>query len=147
MELYFRKMVSADAAGVELVEKASFAVPWSRQSFWEEAANDQAYYLLALDGEKIIGYAGTWLVFDEAHITNVAIAPEYRGKGVGTRMMQEIIRIVKEKGITSMTLEVRPSNTAALALYHKFGFSSVGRRPHYYQDIGEDAEIMWNTKL
>lgn len=147
MELHFRRMKPADAEGVERVEKASFAVPWSRQSFWEEAANDQAYYLLALDGEEIIGYAGTWFVFDEAHITNVAIAPAYRGQGVGSQMMEEIIRVVKEQGITSMTLEVRPSNTAALALYAKFGFKSVGRRPHYYQDNGEDAEIMWNTKL
>ena len=86
-------------------------------------------------------------MFDEAHITNVAIAPAYRGQGVGSQMMEEIIRVVKEQGITSMTLEVRPSNTAALALYAKFGFKSVGRRPHYYQDNGEDAEIMWNTKL
>ena len=147
MKVTFRKMTAEDAAGVEAVEKASFSMPWSRQSFWEEAANDKAYYLLALDGETIIGYAGTWLVFDEAHITNVAIAPAYRGKGVGTQMMTEIIRIVKGQGINSKTLEVRPSNVAALALYDKFGFKSVGRRRGYYQDNGEDAEIMWNTKL
>ena len=72
----FRRMRPEDAAGVEKVELASFAVPWSRQSFWEAAANDKTHYLLAVDGEEIIGYAGTWILGDEAQITNVAIAPE-----------------------------------------------------------------------
>ena len=147
MELHFRQMVPEDAAGVELVEKASFAVPWSRQSFWEEAANDQAYYLLALDAEKIIGYAGTWIILDEAQITNVAIAPEYRGQGIGSQLMKELICQVKARGATAMTLEVRPSNAPAIALYTSFGFRDTGRRPGYYQDNGEDAIIMWNTKL
>ena len=67
--------------------------------------------------------------------------------GQNDEMALGAIEAVKAKSVTAMTLEVRPSNTAALALYHKFGFRSVGRRPHYYQDNGEDAEIMWNTKL
>lgn len=143
----FREMVPEDAAGVEAVEKESFAIPWSRQSFWEEAANERTYYLLALEEEVIIGYAGTWIIEDEAQITNVAIAPRYRGQGIGTRMMAEIIQAAKQRGAVRMTLEVRPSNTAALALYTAFGFKSAGRRPHYYQDNGEDAIIMWNMKL
>ena len=143
----FREMVPEDAAGVEAVEKESFAIPWSRQSFWEEAANERTYYLLALEDEVIIGYAGTWIIEDEAQITNVAIAPRYRGQGIGTRMMAEIIQAAKQRGAVRMTLEVRPSNTAALALYTAFGFKSAGRRPHCYQDNGEDAIIMWNMKL
>lgn len=143
----FREMIPEDAAGVEAVEKESFAIPWSRQSFWEEAANERTYYLLALEDEVIIGYAGTWIIEDEAQITNVAIAPRYRGQGIGTRMMAEIIQAAKQRGAVRMTLEVRPSNTAALALYTAFGFKSAGRRPHYYQDNGEDAIIMWNMKL
>ena len=126
----FREMVPEDAAGVEAVEKESFAIPWSRQSFWEEAANERTYYLLALEDEVIIGYAGTWIIEDEAQITNVAIAPRYRGQGIGTRMMAEIIQAAKQRGAVRMTLEVRPSNTAALALYTAFGFKSAGRRPH-----------------
>ena len=118
----FREMVPEDAAGVEAVEKESFAIPWSRQSFWEEAANERTYYLLALEDEVIIGYAGTWIIEDEAQITNVAIAPRYRGQGIGTRMMAEIIQAAKQRGAVRMTLEVRPSNTAALAFYTAFGF-------------------------
>ncbi|MCR5558829.1 MAG: ribosomal protein S18-alanine N-acetyltransferase [Schwartzia sp.] len=136
-----------DAAGVEKVELASFAVPWSRQSFWEAAANDKTHYLLAVDGEEIIGYAGTWILGDEAQITNVAIAPEYRGKGVGKKLMAELIKASIERGAVRMTLEVRPSNAAAIALYTSFGFKDCGRRPGYYQDNGEDAIIMWNMNL
>lgn len=147
MTLHFRKMVPEDAAGVETVEKASFHIPWSRQSFWEEAGNEKAYYLLALDGEKIIGYAGTWIMQDEAHITNIAIAPEYRGLKIGKQLMLELIEIVKPFGVTAMTLEVRPSNAVAIALYEKLGFRSVGLRPGYYEDNGEAAMIMWLTKL
>jgi [ribosomal protein S18]-alanine N-acetyltransferase len=143
----FRKMVKEDAASVEIVEKASFGMPWSRQSFWEAAVNKDAYYLLALEENEIIGYAGTWLVADEAHIMNVAIAPVHRNMGLGRKMMVELIRVVKEKGITAMTLEVRPSNTVARKLYEKMGFKSVGLRKGYYEDNKEDAMIMWLTKL
>lgn len=139
-------MQPEDAAGVEIVEKACFAMPWSRQSFWEEAAKKDAYYLLAVDmddKEKIIGYVGVWFVFGEGQITNVALMPQYQGQGIASMMISRIIEIAKEHGIGSMTLEVRPSNQKAIKLYHKFGFRSVGRRPRYYIDNNEDAEIMW----
>ena len=145
--IHFRQMTPEDAAGVELVEKASFAVPWSREAFWQEAASERAFYLLVLEDERIIGYAGTWIILDEAQITNVAIAPEFRGQGIGSQLMKELICQVKARGATAMTLEVRPSNAPAIALYTSFGFRDTGRRPGYYQDNGEDAIIMWNTKL
>ncbi len=147
MRLSFREMVPEDAGQVERVEKKCFAIPWSRQSFWEEAANENTLYLLVLDGAEVIGYAGAWLLAGEAQVTHVAIEPEYRGKGVGTALMEELIRRVKERGVGAMTLEVRPSNVAALALYGKFGMKEEGRRKGYYSDNGEDAIIMWNTKL
>ena len=139
----FREMRPEDADAVEEVEKASFAVPWSRKSFWEEAANERTYYLLALDDDKVVGYAGTWILDDEAQITNVAVAPERRGQKIGAGLMENLINEAKKRGATRMTLEVRPSNTAAIALYEKFGFADYGRRPHYYLDNGEDAMIMW----
>ena len=83
------------------------------------------------------------VILDEAHITNVAVLPEYRKQGIGEKMMREILRIAKEHGAVAMTLEVRPSNAPALALYHKFGFVSEGIRKQYYEDNGEDAIIMW----
>ena len=116
MNLTFREMKPEDADAVEAVEKACFAIPWSRESFWKEAANENTCYLLALDGEQVIGYAGCWISFEEAQVTNIAIAPDYRGQKVGTRLMAELIRLVKERGVTAMTLEVRPSNARALRL-------------------------------
>lgn len=146
-ELTFREMAPEDADAVEIVEKACFAIPWSRESFWKAAANEDTVYLLALIGERVIGYVGCWISYEEGQITNVAILPEFRGHGVATRLFGEVIELVKAKGVTAMTLEVRPSNTPALALYAHYGFQAAGRRPHYYHDNGEDAIIMWNTKI
>ncbi len=143
----FREMKSEDADRVAAIEAASFPVPWSRQSFWEEASNEQAYYLLAISDGEIIGYAGAWLVLDEAQVTNIAVAPAWRGRGVGRLLLTELIARVKVQGAVRMTLEVRPSNTAALALYDALGFQDCGRRPGYYQDNDEDAVIMWKMKL
>lgn len=145
--LTFRKMLPSDAAAVEQVERACFSMPWSRESFWEEAAQEAAYYLLAFEEEKLVGYVGVWLLGEEGHITNVAVTPEARRRGAGTALLLALMRIARERGVRSMTLEVRPSNEAALALYKKFGFRSVGRRPHYYTDNDEDAEILWNTDI
>ena len=143
-------MIPEDALAVERVEKECFDMPWSRESFWKEASNDKAYYLLAIaDNGKskcVIGYVGVWILLDEAQITNVAVLPAYRDKGVGRQMMKEIIKISLAKNATAMTLEVRPSNARAIHLYESLGFKSVGRRRSYYED-GEDAEIMWITNL
>ncbi len=143
----FREMLPEDADEVAEVEKKCFPVPWSRESFWREASNENTLYLLILNDDEIIGYAGTWISFEEAQITNVAVVPEYRGNGNGRALMEELIRRVKEKGVTAMTLEVRPSNAVALGLYESLGFKDCGKRPKYYSDNGEDAIIMWNTGL
>lgn len=147
MNLHFRRMAPEDADAVEIVEKACFKIPWSRESFWKAAGNADTCYLLAVDGEHIVGYAGCWLSFEEAQVTNVAILPEFRGKGIATKLMAELIRYVQKRGVTAMTLEVRPSNAPARALYARYGFKEAGVRKNYYQDDGEDAIIMWNTKL
>ena len=145
--LTFRRMVPSDAAAVEEVERACFSMPWSRESFWEEASQEAAYYLLALDDGEVVGYVGVWLLGREGHITNVAVTPERRRSGIARALLLGLMKISHGHGVRSMTLEVRPSNEAALALYKKFGFRSVGRRPHYYMDNDEDAEILWNTDI
>ena len=142
-----REMTPEDADIAAKIEKECFAIPWSRESFWREAASENTLYLLIYKGETPIGFAGCWIMQGEAQITNVAISPEFRGQGAATFLMTELIARSKKRGATAMTLEVRPSNSPALVLYAKFGFTSVGRRPKYYQDNGEDAIIMWNTNI
>lgn len=146
----FYRMVQEDADGVARVEASCMPVPWSRQSFWEEASHTDAYYLIARDVDRdnlIVAYAGCWVLANEGHITNVAVDPDYQGQGLGRRLMNELTTRVKALGVDSMTLEVRPSNTVAINLYTSLGFRSVGQRPKYYTNPVEAAEIMWNTKL
>lgn len=147
----FREMTPDDADAVAKVEEQCFAMPWSRESFWQEAAHEETCYLVAVarenEQEKIIGYVGCWVLQGEGDITNVAIAPAYRGQHIARKMLLELIKRVKERGVTAMTLEVRPSNAPAIKLYEGLGFRSVGRRPKYYTSPVEDAEIMWNTEI
>lgn len=147
LAIHLREMKKEDAKQVSSIEQASFAVPWSTKVLWEEAVNSRTYYLVAeLQGE-IVGYAGMWLIADEAQITNIAVLPKMRGKGIGNALLEELIYIAKMRGKNKMTLEVRPSNKKALCLYEKLGFKSYGRRPKYYLDNGEDAIIMWKMSL
>ena len=145
--LTFRAMTRDDADAVAELESKCFAMPWSREDFWREATNELATYIVGeLDG-KLVAYAGAWVSFNQAEVMNVAVEPELRGQGVGTILFGELVKAVKLRGATAITLEVRPSNTAAIKLYESFGLKSVGRRKGYYLDNGEDALIMWNTKL
>ena len=147
MQLTFRQMTRDDAEAIAAIEAKSFAMPWSREDFWRETQNELATYIVGeLDG-RIVAYAGAWVSFNQAEVMNVAVEPEFRGQGIGTILFGELIEAVKLRGATSITLEVRPSNTAAIKLYESFGLRSVGRRRGYYIDNGEDALIMWNTKL
>ena len=146
----FRRMVPEDADALAVVEEKCFSVPWSREAFWRDASNTDAYYLLAIDtrqNDRIIGYVGCWILAYEGSITNVAIDPEYRRQGIGRKMLLKLIEIVKEKGVTALTLEVRVSNAPAISLYEGLGFKSVGQRPKYYTNPVEAAEIMWKTHL
>ena len=146
-QLTFRAMTQEDADAVAAIEEQSFAMPWKREDFWREAKNELATYIVGeLDG-KIVAYAGAWVSFNQAEVMSVAVVPELRGQGLGTLLFGELIKTVKARGAKSITLEVRPSNAAAIKLYENFGLRSVGRRKGYYLDNGEDALIMWNTKL
>ncbi len=145
--LIFRKMLPADADAVSEIEIKSFAMPWKRDTFYEVVQRENTVYIVGeLDG-KVIAYAGAWLSFNEAEVMSVAVEENFRGRGIGTKLFAELIKICKERGATAITLEVRPSNTAAIKLYESFGLKSVGRRKGYYVDNGEDALIMWNTHL
>lgn len=143
--LSFTLMSTEHVDSVWEIEKQSFSSPWSRESFEMELLNDHARYVVALEGGQVIGYAGYWRIFDEAHVTNVAIRKERRGIGHGRRLMCELIALAGAEGVGAMTLEVRASNLTAIHLYESLGFVSAGIRPGYYEDNGEDAVVMWNA--
>jgi len=129
-------MTLEDIDDVMVVEKLSFTIPWSKNALIEEVLNNRmAIYITAKVNGKAIGYAGMWKIFDEGHITNIAVHPEYRQNGIGSRLVEKLVDIAKERGIVKMTLEVRKSNLAAQALYCKYGFKEMGLRKGYYADF------------
>lgn len=140
----FRYMREEDLDQILEVEHASFTTPWSREAFYNELYNNKfAVYLVLEKDHVVIGYCGVWIVIDEAHVTNVAILPQYRGRKLGEAMLSKLMSIAKEKGAKSMTLEVRVTNHVAQSLYRKLGFQNGGIRKNYYSDNQEDALVMW----
>ena len=135
-------MTAADVDAVCAIEEATFARPWSRASIENELTNSCARYVVLRRGGETVGYAGMWLVIDEAHVTNVAIRKDLRGQGLGEKLMRALIQRAADSGMIWMTLEVRRSNAAAQGLYRKLGFVDVGWRKRYYEDNGEDALLM-----
>ena len=143
-----RPMVMTDVDGVMAVEHDSFLTPWSRSAFEEELAQNRlARYIVAVENGEIVGYAGTWLVINEAHVTNVAVSGQRRREGIGRLLMQKLMDLARENDMESMTLEVRVSNAAARHLYEQLGFVEAGIRKNYYSETKEDALILWCEKL
>lgn len=135
-------MTAADVDAVCAIEEATFARPWSRASIENELTNSCARYVVLRRSGETVGYAGMWLVIDEAHVTNVAIRKDLQGQGLGEKLMRALIQLAADSGMIWMTLEVRRSNAAAQGLYRKLGFVDVGWRKRYYEDNGEDALLM-----
>ena len=145
-EVFVCLMEPKHIAGVCEVENKSFAVPWTERMFYDELKNPLARYVVLLDKQNpgnVIAYVGYWKIFDEGHITNVAVHPEWRGKKAASYLIQQMMQLAASEGLKDMTLEVRRSNLAAQGLYTKLGFAVEGVRPIYYEDNGEDALIMW----
>lgn len=139
-----RIMTVDDLDQVMSLELACFSVPWSREAFENELTKNQlASYLVIEEQGQVVGYCGVWYVMDEGHITNVAVHPEHRKKGLGKALIKALIKEAVLQTIHHLTLEVRVSNQAAIALYKTMGFEEVGIRPKYYMDNHEDALIMW----
>lgn len=143
-EIRIRRIVEADVARVAELEKICFRTPWSYKALLGELSNDVAYYVVALDGETVIGYAGMWVMFDEAHMTNIGVDPEYRGRGIARDMILALMKEGLRRGAERMTLEVRETNYTAQRLYARLGFGYAGIRKKYYSDTGENALILWN---
>lgn len=132
-----------DVAAVHEIERLSFATPWPAHAFEQELrGNRLARYVVARAGDRVVGFAGIWLMVDDAHITTFGVHPDWRRQGIGRQLLLALVDLSTEIGARRMTLEVRVSNEPAQALYHAFGFEIAGRRPHYYTDDGEDALVM-----
>ncbi|MFD0588877.1 ribosomal protein S18-alanine N-acetyltransferase [Paenibacillus sp. GCM10027627] len=143
-EIVFRPMVKEDIPYIIAIEQEAFTSPWSEEAFHNELNNNMfaRYYVMEGNGE-LLGYGGMWIIMDEAHITNIAIRADARGKGLGNRLLEQLQHKALHFGAAKMTLEVRASNTIAQSLYLKYGFEPSGIRPRYYSDNEEDALIMW----
>ena len=139
-------MKSDDIDDVIEVEKKSFTIPWSKESFIQEIEkNEVALYLVAKVDNKAVGYIGVWRILNEGHITNVAVHPDYRGRGIGGALVEELLSLCTKEGTEAFTLEVRESNLVAQHIYEKYGFEKSGIRKKYYADNNENAVIMWKT--
>lgn len=147
MNAVIRNMMKADVSRVHEIECACFRTPWSKLSLLSELRNDVAVYLVAEIDGRVIGYGGTWIVCDEAHVTNIAVMAEHRRKGIAKDLLLELMRRAICRGAGCMTLEVRETNAAAQALYALMGFEQNGFRPHYYTDTGEGAKLLWNHDI
>lgn len=142
-----RRMEKRDVDRVHEIECACFRSPWSKLSLLGELKNDVARYYVLETGGRVEGYGGMWVLFEEAHVTNIAVMPDFRRKGFATEIILALMRGAMFVGASEMTLEVREHNYGAQELYKKMGFSQNGYRPKYYSDTGEDALLLWNRKI
>lgn len=141
--MLIRKMEESDLAEVIAIEQETFSDPWSEKDFRDSLSKENNWYLISEVESAIAGYCGYWGIAGEGYIYNVAVKKEYRRQGVGYYMLESMLEQAKGRGITSLTLEVRQSNEAAIRLYEKLGFLSSGLRKDFYIKPKEDAVIMW----
>lgn len=141
--IYYRRLRAEDVPAVSRLEEQTFSMPWSAESFRQMIEKEDTAYFVAEEEGKILGGCGLFLIAGEGNITNVAVAPEARRRGVATGLLTYLMSEGDRAGLTAYTLEVRVSNKAAIALYEKLGFVSEGIRPNFYEKPREDAVIMW----
>ena len=148
-EIKIEPMTQDDVEAVVKIEEEAYGKHhWAKTSFYDEMANNLAKYYVAktLDGQ-LVGYAGTWHIIDEGHITTIAVKKDYLRNHIGEAIIKQIIDDCYKNEIKYLTLEVRVSNIPAIKLYEKYGFQSLGTRKGYYQDNNEDALIMWTENI
>ena len=139
------KIIDASQIHVKQIaklEQICFSMPWTEDSIKSQMPDDRHIFIVAVEDDEVLGYVGMAYIIDEGYISNVAVAPEYRRKGVADALMLELFRRSNELKLSFVTLEVRESNAPAISLYEKYGFSPVGRRKNYYDFPKEDAILM-----
>jgi ribosomal-protein-alanine N-acetyltransferase len=150
IDIEIRPLSLDDLDSVMDIEPVAFGRHhWSRQSFANELNNPTGNYFAAVNSHinKLVGYSGFWLIGEEAHVTILAVHPDFRRQHIGEQLLLEDILQAKRVGANWITLEVRASNTNAQELYSKYGFKSLGVRRNYYQDNDEDALVLWTEHL
>jgi len=143
-EIEIRLADLEDIFSIYEISTLCFPISWSITSIKGElTSNTHARYVVAVENGIVVGFAGLWIIVDEGHVTNIAVHPDFRRKGIGTLLMDKLMFISKNENLIGLTLEVRKSNLSAQNLYNQFGFIEEGVRKNYYSDNGEDAIIMW----
>lgn len=141
-------LVEADIPEIMAIEKATWKTHWPESAFMNELnTNRLAHYFTARHEGKVVGYAGVWIVIDEAHITTLAVHADYRRRKIGEQLLMRLLAASFANGARRATLEVRETNLAAQELYKKFGFTVAGTRKNYYQEDHENAVVMWSGNL
>ncbi len=143
----FQKIEVSDLDETLQIERLSFTTPWSKYAFIHEMDFANSVFETVKVGGKLVGYGGFWHNMDKTHITNIAIHPAFRRRGLGRRLLIHLLELAVEKGVSKATLEVRRSNEAAQRLYLGFGFEMIAVRKHYYSEENEDALVMWNPDI
>lgn len=142
----FRRMQPEDLDQVAAIERQCFSEPWTRAGFETSLRSPDTLYLAALEEGQVVGYCGLLRSFEEADITNVAVREDHRNQGIAGKMLEELMEQGRRWGILRFTLEVRVSNRAAIRVYERLGFASVGVRRGFYTKPAEDALIMWTRE-
>jgi [ribosomal protein S18]-alanine N-acetyltransferase len=138
-----RALRLADLTEVEEIERRAYPTPWSRSMFASELGKPTSICLGAFEGRQLVGYVVNSRYVDAWHVMNVAVDPDYQGRGIATQLLERLFELTANDGRDGYTLEVRVSNAVAIQLYEKLGFEARGLRRGYYTDNREDALIMW----
>ena len=140
--MMIREMNASDIDAVAALEAEIFSMPWSARGFADTLHREDVLFLVACEGENLLGYVGVYCTADEGEITNVAVAQPARRRGVGRALIGELIRELADREIFRIVLEVRASNEPAIRLYEQEGFAVAGRRKNFYEKPTEDAYVM-----
>jgi ribosomal-protein-alanine N-acetyltransferase len=141
-------MTQNDLNEVYALQSISMHLNWSQKVWMEELTKSQiANHFVARINGHIVGFAGFWMIYDEANIVNIVVHPSFRNLGIGTKLLYTILKNAKEKNAKFATLEVRASNTIAIKLYEKFGFKLIAIRKKYYENPEEDGYVYWLNPL
>jgi ribosomal-protein-alanine N-acetyltransferase len=140
--MIIEKMNATHVSQIAELEKLCFSDPWSEKSIETELSCRLSVWLVALEGEQVVGYVGSQTVIDESDMMNIAVHPDFRRRGIAEALVADLEAALRQRGSRALTLEVRDSNAPAIALYEKLGFAQVGLRKNYYRNPKEDARIL-----